>query len=295
MSNLSSVKMTDSKILLLYKKTVYARYKNRHIIDSAIDQRLLKDQLFRLRHAHEEHTGTLTYVKEVLRKYRLDFAEFYRGGKIPFKKYDIIISVGGDGTFLKAAAGATHQLIIGVNSAPVTSVGRLCVARRSNFDGLIQRLINRDVREVKWQRLMMSVSNGKTYHVMNDVLFAHTNPAVISRYLIKSGRAIEEQRSSGVWVSTAIGSTGAIGSAGGRKLKPESKEIQFLSRELYPVFGRKYQLRGGILSPRSKLTIHSLMPLGHLFIDGGNQTVPLAYGQSCEFSLSRHPIRTLTL
>ncbi len=285
--------MKNKKILLLYKKTVYALYKNRKVLESGIDRRLLKLQLARLRHAHEEHTATLTFIKEVLRNRGLTFSEYYRGGKIPFNRHDVIISVGGDGTFLKAAAGTSRQLLIGVNSAPTTSVGRLCVARRENFDQIIDCLVTGNYKEVKWQRMVLRMKNGSAYQVMNDILYAHENPAVISRYLLKAGHITEEQRSSGVWVSTAIGSTGAIGSAGGRRLKPESKDIQYLPRELYSVFGRRYRLKGGLLTPRQKLTILSLMPSGRLFIDGGNQTIPLTYGQSCEISVSQQPVRTL--
>lgn len=287
--------MKTRRILLLYKRTVYSRYKSQKVLNSSVDPRLLKEQLRRLRNAHEEHTATLDYVKATLKRKGLSFAEYYRGGKIPFAEYDIIISVGGDGTFLKAAAGATHQLLIGVNSAPTTSVGRLCVARQDNFDEVIERTLAADHHEVCWQRLALTVCGQPACHVMNDVLFAHENPAVISRYLIKLGRTIEEQRSSGVWVASAIGSTGAIGSAGGATLDPESGQVQYLPRELYSVFGRVYQLRGGVFGPRQKLTLHSLMPKGKLFIDGGNLTLTLAYGQSCEIARSRHPIRTLEL
>ncbi|MCA9402652.1 MAG: NAD(+)/NADH kinase [Candidatus Omnitrophica bacterium] len=285
--------MKSRKILLLYKKTVYSRYKNQHVLNSSVDPRLLKEQLRRLQSAHDEHTATLKYVKEVLRHRGLSFGEYYRGGKIPFADYDIIISVGGDGTFLKAAAGTTRQLLIGVNSAPSTSVGRLCIARQETFASIVDRLLDKDIQEVCWQRLALTVCGQPACEVMNDVLFAHENPAVISRYLLAVGGKIEEQRSSGVWAATAIGSTGAIGSAGGAALEPESSEIQYLPRELYSVFGRVYQFRGGVLGSRQKLVLHSLMPKGKLFVDGGNQTLALTYGQSCEITRSRNPIRTL--
>lgn len=285
----------NKKILILYKNTVYSRYKRNKVLSTVIDPLLLKRQLERLRNAHEEHTQTLHHIRDVLAGADVPFDEYFRGGKIPFSNYEVIISVGGDGTFLKAAAGATTQLLIGVNSAPSTSVGRLCVARKENFADVIQRLKKKRVRVTKLHRLALNLADGGSYPVLNDVLFAHENPAVISRYLIKLGRVTEEQRSSGIWVSTAVGSTGAIGSAGGKTLPRGSSDIQYLPRELYTVFGRKYQLRGGIIKGRQSLTIHSLMPFGKIFIDGGNQTVALPYGRCCQITNSKHPIRTIEL
>ena len=48
-------------------------------------------------------------------------------------KFDFIISVGGDGTLLEAARGATNQILFAINSDPKWSVGRLCNATSENF------------------------------------------------------------------------------------------------------------------------------------------------------------------
>ena len=47
----------------------------------------------------------------------------------------------------------------------------------------------------------------KTVAVINDVLIAHKNPAATSRYLLELNKTKEEQRSSGIWIATPMGST----------------------------------------------------------------------------------------
>ena len=72
-------------------------------------------------------------MAKILLTHGIRFTESYRGRGIDYLKYDLIITVGGDGTFLEAAKHAKHQIILGVNSAPDHSVGRFCIANKYNF------------------------------------------------------------------------------------------------------------------------------------------------------------------
>ncbi len=75
---------------------------------------------------------------------------------------------------------------------------------------------------------------------LNDVLISHPSPAAVSRFRMGftdrfAGMDIKAQShfslniwSSGLWVSTATGSTGALKSAGGQVMAFDSREMQFL-------------------------------------------------------------------
>lgn len=284
------------KVLLLYKKTVFSIYSEKNIIGaSEPSNRLLKSQLIRLKKADAEHTNTLDYVKDTLKKCNITVKAYYREAHVPFEEFDTIITVGGDGTFLKAAASARNQTIIGVNSSLSFSVGRLCVANIKNFDQILARVQAGEFQLKKLQRLSLTIDGIRKADVLNDVLIAHLNPAVLSRYVLKVNGIEEEQRSSGLWVSTAIGSSGAIRSAGGRVLEPYSSEIQYLPRELYEGLNGTYRLKGGVLDPGKTIKIYSLMPQGNIYIDGTNRILPFTYGQELKISLSKLPIRTIKL
>ena len=70
-------------------------------------------------------------------------------------------------------------------------------------------------------------------NVLNDILVCHHNPGAMSRYFLTVEGTREEQRSSGVWIATAAGSSGGLHSAGGKVLTQKSKEFQYRPRELY--------------------------------------------------------------
>jgi len=55
-----------------------------------------------------------------------------------------------------------------------------------------------------WKSFVWSLYNGEPIPelVLNEVLIAHSNPAATSRYIIEVDDMKEEQRSSGLWIST---------------------------------------------------------------------------------------------
>ena len=89
----------------------------------------------------------------------------------------------------------------------------------------------------------------ESLYILNDILVAHQCPAAMSRYRISVDGQCEEQYGSGVWISTAAGSTAGILSAGGRVMRPGSKRIQYMSRELFDRPDTAYSLRGGTIDP----------------------------------------------
>src|SRR4029077_5042421 len=114
---------------------------------------------------------------------------------------------------------------------------------------------------------------------LNDVLLTHSSPGATSRYVLRVGRVEEVQRSSGLWISTAAGSTAGIRGAGGRVLPLLSDRMQYAVRELYVPPGEKpFRLRAGLAPRGSEIRVVCRMVNGALFIDGPRHPVPLAVG-----------------
>jgi len=287
------MKRKIKNILLIYKRSNYTKYLiKRKKLKKGKNRRLFKDELDQLKAAHDDHHRTLAVVTNALKVEKVNFKIYYRGHNINYKKYDLIITVGGDGTFLGAAKYITHQLILGVNSAPKHSVGRFCVAHHKNFASIIRKTLGGDFRYRYFQRLQVKHSQSKiVHHALNDVLISHKNPAVLCRYQIKVGSKQEKQRSSGIWIGTPAGSTGAIKSAGGRVLPAESKSFQYQTRELYAGKGGHYQLRKAVLKSTQKLSVVSLMNLGVVYIDGAHFYFPFDYGDQVEIQLSNSSLK----
>lgn len=117
---------------------------------------------------------------------------------------------------------------------------------------------------------------------LNDVLVTNQNPGMMSRYVLSAGSRSEKQSSSGVWISTAAGSTAGIRSAGGTVLPLEGDLCQYLVRE--PFLGRntRFELLRGVRHLREGLRIRSLMEDGMIYLDGPFDTVRFGLGTLLE-------------
>ena len=282
-----------NKVLVMYKKSAYRAYflepkSSLFRRQSQFDKRELKQ----FRASHDMHYRTLTSVLEYLREKKISFKACGRGRKVNFKPFDCVITVGGDGTFLEAARHVKHQMMLGINSDPQQSTGKFCFASSFNFRKHIDRLIKNNYKVKKYQRLKLRlVDLAKSVNVLNDILVCHENPAAMSRYYLTVGKMREEQRSSGLWIATAAGSSGAMRSAGGKVMKDDDKRIQYFPRELQYRKGSQYQLKGGIIDSKEEIKIQSLVRKGMIYVDGAHQKYPFNFCGTIRVSLSKEPLK----
>ena len=96
--------MSSSKVLLFYKKTSYDHYflagKKR---SSALKKLLAPRDLKRFLDTHQLHYATLAGVEKALRRRGVRYERFCRGKAFDPSGFGLVITVGGDGTFLEAA------------------------------------------------------------------------------------------------------------------------------------------------------------------------------------------------
>jgi len=256
----------------------------------------------RLRGSHEEHEATRAEVHAAVRELGVN-AEFVSAAQVTDGSgFDLVITIGGDGTLLRAshAVGAATP-ILGVNSAPSHSVGFFCGAEKGGvLDALRSALGGRMPRTVL-SRMRVDL-NGRCLHerVLNDALFCHEVPAATSRYILTleqpAGRAREEeQKSSGIWVGPAAGSTAAQRSAGGRVLPLTSHRIQYVVREPYTPRGNPLKLSCGTIGDGARLVLRSKMRQARLFLDGPHLVHPVALGDVLTLRRSDEPLTVLGL
>jgi NAD+ kinase len=282
-------------ILLLYKNSTYAGYflSDRKRL-AQLEGLLNSEEIKRFRRTHENHFWSLSYVEAVLKNRKLKFTKACRGSSLNYSRYDLIITVGGDGTFLEAARHIKNEIIWGVNSDPSWSVGRFCSGNPENFESLLDKILAGKAGLRKFNRLSLSFSDGtQPMNVLNDILICHHNPGAMSRYFLTVGKVREEQRSSGVWIATAAGSSGGLHSAGGKVLSQENKEFQYKPRELYRGKNIHYHLKGGLLKPAQKITLTSLMREGVVFVDGSHVCLPFSFGSRVYVKRSSNPLKVV--
>ena len=250
----------------------------------------------RFRENHAQHYATLRKVTAVLKSLNIVCHQHLRGADADHRKHDIIISIGGDGTFLDAARRSSEkQFILGVNSDPSWSIGQFCAANAETFETIFKQTIF-NPRFKKLFKLTASFLDEKPVKVvecLNDILVCHANPAAMSRYSLVIGNKKEIQRSSGIWISSAAGSTGAISSAGGCRIPVDKRSIAYKPRELYLGRGIPYHLTGGVIKPNQFALITSMMPHGRVFFDGAHIKYPLVFGKALKIQTSPCFIRMI--
>ncbi len=282
--------MKTQRILILYKQSTYKHF---FLSEGRISKNVKKSAAIEKRfiNTHLEHYRTLKKVEAFFKTQGIKYKKMLRGQSKDLSDFDFIITIGGDGTFLEAALPVKAQLVLGINSDPKWSVGRFCYANSSNFAHIILSVLDGKAKICPLNRMKVDLlKSKKSVTVLNDILICHRNPAAMSRYFFEFGSKGEEQRSSGIWVATAAGSTGAIRSAGGVVLDEKSKNLQFVVREPYCGKIRKINYRRGIFNDNSSLKITSLMTEGVVYFDGSHNNLSFGFGEELRIKNSKYPL-----
>ena len=215
---------------------------------------------------------TINKVKNVLGKLKIKNTLVCRTElkKSDFKNKDLILTVGGDGTFLKTSHFINNgKLIFGVNSDVKMKEGFFLNATRKDFETKIKRVMEDNFKIKKLARLEAFINGKKVPELaLNEFYIGSDKEYIASRYYIAINGRQERQKSSGILIATPAGSYAWIKSCGGKKLKLEAKKFEYVVREPYE--GRlsgKYKLKRGVLGESRKITITSDMNKGLLVVD----------------------------
>ena len=281
--------------LVVYKKSAWEQYVagrgNGDVSDPAT-RRVM-------RVAHENNARAIVEVKRVLDeagvRYRISARADLHPSRTANGEPDLVISIGGDGTFLEASHQVRRGLVLGVNSSPDHSVGFFCAATTGTFERIFARAVEGKLPVTPMARLEVRIEGKRIPHLaLNDVLITHQNPGATSRYVLKIGGSEEIQRSSGLWVSTSAGSTAGIRAAGGVLLPIRTDRIQYAVREMYtPPGERRPRLVRGTVPGRTGLRVVSRMADGALFVDGPRHRYTLDIGTRIAVKTSSLPLKVL--
>jgi NAD+ kinase len=290
-------------VAVVQKRTTYRKF----VLEDhdPLFTKLMEDRdpsVARLKSSHDAHEETVSEVDAALAKLGADVV--FRGGPkdgIP-GDVDLVVTIGGDGTLL----ATSHQLgkgisLLGINSAPNHSVGFFCGGKKGSVEKTLRRAWKGTLVPTELTRMRVE-RNGECLHsrVLNEALFCHASPAATSRYLLRITRRghesrEEDQRSSGLWIGPAAGSTAAQKSAGGKVLPLASRRIQYVVREPYRPVGQRTRLLVGLLGKNDTLTLTSKIRDGRVFIDGHQIVHTVTLGDVLVLSRSDEPVTVLGL
>ena len=280
------------KALLLKKRTSSSTQRESL---RALERRevLPSDYLRQIERADVEHVETLEHVRDILAAANCQVTELHQTQSDPWPagEFDLIVTLGGDGTMLNASyflQDSNNPLVVGIRSSQ-SSVGRLCAFDYCHLEHFATCLqAGGEMQRLELQRLRAEVTCNKTGKkqlskaVLNDFLYTNSNPAAMTHYIIKFAQRWESHKSSGVWIATPTGSSAALQAAGGRTTDFMGNSFQFQVRELYQssgnyIDGCEFDLQ------QNQLTICSLCDQALLALDGHHHALPLQYGDAITF------------
>jgi len=204
-----------------------------------------------------------------------------------FGPEDIVVALGQDGLVANVLKYLDNQLLIGVNPDPGRWEGVLLPFGVRDLEAALLLVFGKRHQVKKVTMAEVTLNTGEVLYGVND-LFLGPKTHTSARYKISIGDNEENHSSSGVIVSTGLGSTGwfrsivagATGIAGSlakgnvsKKAKYDfpwdSEYLYFSVREPWPSKTSSAQITFGKVTPESPLVLESRMPEnGVIFSDG---------------------------
>ena len=200
----------------------------------------------------------------------------------------LCIVVGGDGTFIRVAQLLSPNItVFAINPNPGHTEGFFTRATRDDYHQKLEKIIKKDYSLIRLNRLKVMIGNKLIKELaINEVCFTNKHSYEVSRYSLLG----EKQKSSGVIISTAAGSHAWLNSAGGKKMKISSQDIQYIVREPYHGKYSKAILLNKILPEKKKVNIVSMMDNGILALDSRRPGHIIKRGTKIVISASKEKI-----
>jgi len=298
---------TDNKIVLVTRRTR---------MDELISRFNTEDQA----RFYVEHSGAdfSDYLLEN-RNYKLAVKEaeniLSRQGRVQvidrtflpnfiFGPSDTVVAIGQDGLVANVLKYLDGQQLIGVNPDTERWEGILLPFTVADLELITNEVFARKRKVAEVTIAEARLNNGEKLSAVND-FFIGPKTHTSARYTIKIGNKIEQQSSSGIIVSTGLGSTGWLrsvlaGATGiasalsGRSLKINEKRpvswnsefLYFSIREPWPSKNTGAEITFGKVTQAEPLIVSSLMPENGIIFSDGIESDFLRFNSGTEAIIS---------
>ncbi len=140
-----------------------------------------------------------------------------------FKKIDIVIVVGGDGTVLRwiDRIAESNKEVLGINCG---TVGYLTVVEKNKIEEVLTLIKDNNIRTSN-HRLLESTIEGKSYLSLNEISIKSTKCKVINIKVYVDNEYVHTFRGDGIIICTPSGSTAYNLSSGGPLIMNNAKVI----------------------------------------------------------------------
>ena len=201
---------TENRIVLVSRRTrleelvarfntlTQARFYVEHLGADFTDYQQEHDRYLKALRAAERVLGSHGRIHVVNRAFLPNYV---------FGKNDVVVALGQDGLVANTIKYLINQPLIGVNPDPERWDGVLLPFTVNDLNTLIPEVFarKRPIKEITMAKA--SLNNGQVLHAVND-FFIGARSHISARYQIRLADKTERHSSSGIIISTGLGSTG---------------------------------------------------------------------------------------
>ena len=202
---------------------------------------------------------------------------------------DLVLSVGGDGTFLSVA------MLVADSGIPVVGVnlGRLGFLSENRPEAVAQAILNEEyiVEDRSLLSASLSVESGNPSvdewpYALNEVTVHRSGAAMLGVDVCLDGKWLPTYWADGLIVSTSSGSTAYSLSVGGPIVLPQSKVLI-----LAPIAPHNLNIRPLVIPDNSEIRMKMHSRDGKVILTVDNRTVELPSEAEITVSLARFSLR----
>lgn len=244
---------------------------------------------------HNLYQKQLTEAELILKS--LGRFQLLERGLLPsyqFSSHDIVVVIGQDGLVANTLKYLNGQPIIAINPDPSRWDGKLLPFEIGQLKETVIDTINKKMPFKTVTFAQATTNDGQSLLAVND-LFIGPKSHTSARYILQWNGTEEVQSSSGIIVSTGLGSTGWFQSilAGAMAITGEAshpllqgfswseRKLQFSVREPFPSRTTGVALTFGTIEPDSPLQLGSLMPENGVIFSDGIEDDYLQFNAGC--------------
>ena len=265
------------------------------------------------RREHETYRAAVQTVRQSMEGLgRVQLLERRFVSRFLFGPEDLVICVGRDGLIANVMKFLDGQALIGVLPEPTRWDGVLLPFAPKDMATLLPEALRGTRRSRSITLAKAELSDGQSLYGVNDI-FVGQRTHISARYTLQLGTRRENQSSSGIIISTGLGSTGWLksvlaGAAGisrfygtGERLPRDAafawdaEQLYFAVREPYPSRATGAELVFGRITGKQSLRIVSQMPENGVIFSDGIEADALDFtaGLTATISLAGHRGRLL--
>ena len=240
-------------------------------------EHMRSDERLSLLIAELEHSGCSTY--------------FVRTGETLQDGTDVLLSVGGDGTFLSAASLAAS------NGVPVAGVnmGRMGFLSENRVEEVADALSSGrySIEERTMLKAVVTTGNesiDECPYALNEMTIRRSGAAMLGVDVCVDGVMLPTYWGDGIVISTSSGSTAYSLSVGGPIVLPQSKV--FL---ISPIAPHNLNVRPLVVPDTSVISLKVNSRDGHFEFSADNRTSEVSEGTAVEISMAQFSLKRVRL